>query len=59
MSNKSKHYNSNITEEDIVTEMVEHDFVTKIPPKKKYKIQVLVRSIKKGEPRSIREMKQK
>ena len=59
MSSKSKHYNSDITKEDIVTEMVEHDFVTKILPKKKYKIQVLVRSIKKGEPISIKEMKQK
>lgn len=57
MSSKSKHYNSDITEEDIVTEMVEHDFVTKVLPKKKYKIQVLVRSIKKGEPRSIKEVK--
>jgi len=57
MNSKSKHYNSDITEEDIVTEMIEHDFVTKIPPKKKYKIQVLVRSIKKGEPRSIKEVK--
>ncbi len=33
--------------------MVEHDFIVKIPPKKKYKIQVLVKSIKKGEPRVI------
>lgn len=42
-----------ITEEDIALAMVEHDFVVKIPPKKRYKIQVLVRSIKKGEPRAV------
>ncbi len=42
-----------IDEEDIVTEMINHDFVIKMPPKKKYKIDVTVRSIKKGEPRLV------
>jgi len=42
-----------ISEEDIAMEMVEHDFIVKMPPKKKYKIQVLVKSIRKGEPRVI------
>jgi len=34
-----------IFEEDIVLEMVEHDFVTKMSPKKKHKIRI---RIKKG-----------
>jgi len=36
-----------ITEEDIALEMVEHDFVVRMPPKKEYKICVSVRSIRK------------
>ncbi len=42
-----------ISEEEIFLEMVEQDFVVRMPPKKRYKIQVLVRSIKKGEPRMV------
>jgi len=55
MSNKQEQ-DFNITEEDIIIAMIEHDFVTKILPKKKYKIQVLVKNIKKGEPRSVKEV---
>ncbi len=39
-----------ISEEDIALEMVENDFVVKMPPKKKYEIHVLVKNIKRGEP---------
>jgi len=42
-----------ISEEDLAIEMVKHDFVVKMPPKKKYRIQVLVRSLRKGEPRVV------
>ncbi len=42
-----------ISEEDIAMEMVEHDFVVKMPPKKRYKIRVHVRSGRKGEPRLV------
>ncbi len=42
-----------ISDEDIAIEMLKHDFVVKIPPKRRYKIQVSVRSIRKGEPRII------
>ena len=42
-----------ISEEDIAMEMIEHDFVVKMPPKKRYKIQVHVRNIRKGKPRPV------
>ncbi|KUK55978.1 MAG: hypothetical protein XD79_0364 [Atribacteria bacterium 34_128] len=42
-----------ISEEDIAIEMLEHDFIVKMSPKKRYKIQVHVRSAKKGEPRLV------
>jgi|GEM_PF-891282 len=42
-----------VSEEEIILEMLEQDFVVKMPPKKKYKIQVIVRSIKKGKPRIV------
>lgn len=38
-----------ISEKDIVSEMVEHDIVVKMPPIKSYKIRVYVRDIKRGE----------
>ncbi len=41
------------SEEDIVMEMIDHDFVVKMPPKNKYKINVIVRSIQKGKPRVV------
>ncbi len=42
-----------ISEEEIILEMVEQDFVVKMPPKKKYKIHVVVRNVKKGKPRVV------
>jgi hypothetical protein len=41
------------TMEEIILEMVEQDFVIKMPPKKKYKIHVVVRNVKKGKPRVV------
>ena len=41
------------SEEDIAMEMIEHDFVVKMPPKKRYKIQVHVRNVRKGKPRPV------
>jgi len=45
--------NGTISEEDIALEMIEHDFVVKMPPKKEYKIHVLVKSVSRGEPRIV------
>lgn len=39
------------SDEEIWKEMVEHDIFVKMPPIKQYKIEVYIRSIKKGEPR--------
>jgi len=40
-----------ISEEDILLEMIEHDFVVRMPPKKRYTIELEVKNIIKGEPR--------
>jgi len=42
-----------ISEEDIAIEMLEHDFIVKMLPKKIYKIKVHIRSVKKGELRLV------
>jgi len=42
-----------VSEEELAVEMLEHDYIVKMPPKKRYKIQVHVKSIKKGEPSSV------
>jgi len=39
-----------LSEEDIVLAMLENDVVLKMSPKRRYKTQVYVRSIKKGKP---------
>ncbi len=45
-------------EESIFTEMIEHDLVVSIPPKKSYDIQVKIESIEKGKPSVIGDIKQ-
>jgi len=42
-----------ISEENIAIEMLEHDFVVKMSPRRRYKVHVLVRSRRKGEPRAV------
>ena len=42
-----------VSEEELALEILEPDYVVKMPPKKRYKIQVHVKSIKKGEPSSV------
>lgn len=42
-----------ISEEELISEMVEQDFVVRMPPKKRYKIHVVVRNVKKGKPRVV------
>ena len=42
-----------ISEEEPISEMVEQDYLVRMPPKKKYKIYVVVRNIKKGKPRVV------
>lgn len=39
-----------ISEEDIAMEMIDHDFIVKISPKKRYKIKVHIRNVRKGKP---------
>ena len=41
------------SEEELISEMVEQDFVVRMPPKKRYKIHVVVRNVKKGKPRVV------
>ena len=42
-----------ISEEDIVMEMVEHDFIVRMPPKKRYIVELEVKDVRKGEPRIV------
>jgi hypothetical protein len=42
-----------VSEEELALEILEHDYIVKMPPKRRYKIRVHVESIKKGEPRSV------
>jgi hypothetical protein len=45
--------NEDISEEDIMIAMQEHELIIRIIPVKKYKIRVKVKSIKKASPRVI------
>jgi hypothetical protein len=42
-----------LLEQDIVNEMLEHDFVVRMPPRRRYTIELEVKSIKKAEPRIV------
>ncbi|MCK4245078.1 MAG: hypothetical protein KAX20_05580 [Candidatus Omnitrophica bacterium] len=42
-----------ISEEDIVTEMLEHDFIVRMPPRKRYTVEMKVENIRRGEPRIV------
>ncbi len=42
-----------LSEEDIINEMLEHDFVVRMPPRRRYAIELEVKSIKKAEPRFV------
>lgn len=39
-----------ISEEDIVSEIIEHDFIVKMKPKKKYKTCIFVKNREKSKP---------
>lgn len=39
-----------ISEEEIVMDMVEHDYVVRMPPKRKYTIELEIKNIRRGEP---------
>ena len=39
-----------IGEEELAIEMLEHDYVVKMPPKKRYKVKATVTKIRRGEP---------
>ena len=43
----------NYSDEELALEMIEHDYIVNMPPKKSYKIHMVVNSIKKGEPGDI------
>jgi hypothetical protein len=40
-----------ISEEDLFSEMLEHDFIVKMPPKRRYSIELSIKNIRRGEPR--------
>lgn len=42
-----------ITEEMILASMIEHDIYVRMPPKKKYTVEIIINSIKKAEPRVV------
>lgn len=42
-----------LSEEDIVDEMLEHDFVVKMSPVKEYTVRTRIRSVTKGTPRIV------
>lgn len=48
-----KTISGHISEEDIVMEMLEHDFIVRVPPKKRYTVELEVKNIRKGEPRIV------
>ena len=41
------------SEEVITIDMVEHEFIVKMPPKNRYKVRVRVKEVKRGEPRVV------
>jgi len=42
-----------IPDEEIWMEMLKHDFITKMPPRRKYTIHISIKSRKKGKPKPI------
>jgi|YelNatPaOPRAMG01_1025707.scaffolds.fasta_scaffold14324_4 hypothetical protein len=40
-----------ISEEDLFSEMLEHDFIVKMPPKRRYSIELSIKNIRRGEPK--------
>jgi CRISPR/Cas system CMR-associated protein Cmr5 small subunit len=42
-----------ISEEDLVLEMLEHDFIAHMPPKRRYTIELEVKKISRGKPRVV------
>lgn len=49
----AKTIDKEITEDEITLEMVEHDFIVRMPPKRRYTIELEVTNIRKGKPRFI------
>ena len=41
------------SEEVITIDIVENDFIVKMPPKNRYKVRVRVKEVKRGEPRVV------
>ena len=41
------------SEKVITIDMVENDFIVKMPPKNRYKVRVRVKEVKRGEPRIV------
>ena len=42
-----------LSEENIVNEMLEHDFIVRMPPVKEYTVWVKVKSVEKATPRIV------
>ena len=44
----------NLFSEEVITiDIVENDFIVKMPPKNRYKVRVRVKEVKRGEPRVV------
>jgi hypothetical protein len=43
-------FTEGILEEDLFLEMVEHDYIVKMPPKRRYTIELDIKNIRRGEP---------
>lgn len=41
-----------ISDEEVLMEMIENDFIVEMPPKKRYSIKLEVKDIRKGEPKT-------
>lgn len=52
---EEKQKTGSIKDEDemIITEMIKHDYIVQMPPKKRYTVEIEVLSIKKAEPKIV------
>ncbi len=47
------HVSQELTEEDIIGEMLEHDFIVRMSPVKEYTVQARIKSVEKAVPRIV------
>lgn len=51
--NVEKTVSLQLSEEEIVMEMVDHDIITGLPPKRRYKVELKVMNIRRGKPKIV------